>query len=53
MKNLCLIFKNVPKSRKKVRFAFWLDGNIEKFNAEFIIHNNIPVKRMSISVHSY
>jgi hypothetical protein len=43
----------VPKSRKKVRFAFWLDGKIEYFNAEFIIYNNIPVKGMSISVHHY
>jgi len=46
-----LVFQNVLKSLKNVRYEMWLDGENESFNAEFI-HSNILAKRLLISIHT-
>ena len=47
-----LVFQNVLKSSKNVRYKMRLDGENESFNTEFV-HSNILLKRMLISIHTY
>ena len=37
-KEICLMFKNVSVSLKRVQFQMWFDSNNKSLNAEFMSH---------------
>jgi hypothetical protein len=40
-KEMCLMYKNMSMSLKKVQFKMWFDGNNESLNSEFMSHSTL------------